>query len=179
MKTIPTLFFSFLACLLFLSQTKDSITEIRKKCQRINQNIQTYNKKEKKDNTKSTDGGIIKGYYKNKQLQLISAEYFGESGKIKTDYYFNNGMLIQAVKTEFNYNRPYYYNEKMARENKDTVWHDDKKTINNTNTFYFVNSQLVLWIKDNNQQERRDRTVFTQQQSDILLDTKRLIALLN
>src|SRR3989442_1510602 len=122
MKTTATILFSLFVNILFLCQTKDNIADIRAKYRQINQNIKTFSKREKEDYGQSTDGGTVVGYYKDRQLQLISTEYFGESGKIKTAYYFDNRMLILVVNNDFLYNRPYYWNEKYARENNDTTW---------------------------------------------------------
>jgi hypothetical protein len=163
---------------IFCSQTKDSIAIIKIKCERINQNLKDFKKKTKEDNTESTDGGTISAYYGSKKLQLITAEYFGESGHNKTDYYFDNDTLICVVEKDFKYNRPYYYDKREAEENDDTEWFDSKKTKIETNRFYFNNNILLKWVDNKNRDNPIGSTQSADYKSKIFLETQRLIKLL-
>jgi hypothetical protein len=164
--------------LFFCSQTKDNIANIKVRCREIDQKLKTFSKKTKEDNDESTDGGTIAAYYYGKQVQLITTEYLGETGKLKNYYYFDNDMLIYAVTKDFDYNRPYYWDEKMAKKAKDSTSFDYKKTIIKTNKFYFNDDNILKWITAENK-EISDTTLESLKfRSDILNEIKRLQQLL-
>jgi len=158
----------------FCSQVKDKIAEIRTKCQKINQNIKTFSKKEKEDDDSSEEGGSVIAFYKDHKLQLITAEYFGETGKWKDEYYFDNGNLVFVIKNQFEYNRPIYWDKKMAKENDDTAYFDNKKTTKKTDKFYLDGDKVILWINNKNKEEQNNSAVFIKQESDVKKEGKRL-----
>ncbi len=155
MNVIKTglLFFIFF---FFCSQAKDGISVIKTKCELINKNLKNFSRKTIEDAGQSADGGTITAYYERSKLQRITAEYFGESGKNNSDYYFDDGVLIFVVEKDFKYNRPYYYDKKAAQENDDTEWYDNKKTKIETNRFYFNNGILFKWVNAANKENPVD-----------------------
>jgi len=96
----------------------------------------------------STEGGEAKAYFDGNAIKLIEVLWYGETGKIKVEYYFDNGQLFFALDSHFKYNRPIYYDSIMAKENNDNETFNPEKTTVKENRYYFSNSKLVRWIGD-------------------------------
>jgi len=124
----------------FLSSCKekegDVIADIGNNYREINKHLKDY-KMRRIDDPRATEGGGITGYYRDKEVKKIYSEYFGETGRIFSEYYFDDGMLILIIKQEFTYNRPAYYTEEKAKENNDSEWYDDKKNKNGNKSVLF------------------------------------------
>ena len=178
MKNIAITILSGIVLVFFCSQEQDHIGAIKAKYQQINQGIKTFTKKKIEDNDQSADGANVVGFYNGSQLQLIVSEFFGEGGKGKMEYYFDGGKLIFVIYKDYIYNRPYYWDKKMAAENHDSVWYDSKKTKVEMTRFYFNNNELLKRINDGNVEVPVNSTESSKYKSDILEDVQRLQKLL-
>ncbi len=77
---------------------------------------------------------------------------YGETGKMVRDFYFYQGKLFFIFEQNFIYNRPIGWDEEMAKENNDTEWFDEHKTVVEEARFYIKNDCLIRWLdKDKNE----------------------------
>ena len=128
-------------------QSQDSlINDIKAKYNYIKNNLSTFNTTKTEIWSESTDGGQGIAYYSNDKLKLIEIIWFGETGKKIVEYCFDNGKLIFAFEQNFKYNRPIYWDKKMAKENSDNEFFDPDKTLIIENRYYFNNEDLFLWL---------------------------------
>lgn len=97
--------------------------------------------------------GQATAYYDNDYLKLVEVVWYGETGKSKLEYYFNEGKLIFALDQNFHYNRPIFWDEKKSEENNDKEVFDSKKTIIKEDKYYFNNEILFLWINNNKKEQ--------------------------
>jgi hypothetical protein len=136
-----------------LAQSTDSIiNDIRVKYKSVRDNLKNYSTKSIDLSGESTEGGQAKGYYKGKQLKLIEITSFGETGKSKLEYYFDNGQLFFALELQYKYNRPIYWDKKHMQENNDTEAYDPKKTIVTKDRYYFHQMKLIRWLNNENKE---------------------------
>lgn len=143
---ILVLFFSYYFVFGKLSnQIVNSIDPIVKE---IKQTIKTCKIVEKPLPKMSSEGGYIKGYYDGEFLISFETGLFGDMGKTISNYYFNNGEIIFIKTTDYNYNVPFYIDEKVAKEDGYAEFFDEQKTIEETNKYYFDKGDLVLWIDE-------------------------------
>lgn len=133
------------------SNTAD-IKRIRVQYQEIQKNISSYDTVFIPLIGESTEGEQAIGYYKGSTLKLIVTEYLGETGKNRTEYYFDNDQLFFVLDQSFKYNRPIFWDQKRAEENDDTEIFDPSKTTLSEDRYYFKNKALILWL-DNQKKE--------------------------
>lgn len=142
------------------AQNKDSLVEdIRLKYTEIRSNLDSYDTTMIEIWNESTEGGQATAYYDSGNLKLIEVVWLGETGKNQIEYYFNDGKLIFAFHQSFEYNRPFYWDEKRAKENGDNEFFDPQKTIVKEDRYYFNNEKLFLWL--DNDQKAQDLTMGT------------------
>ena len=135
------------------AQSNDSIiSDIRTKYQHIRDNLKSYDTTMIDIWDESTEGGQGTAFYDGNSLRLIETIWFGETGKRKTEYYFDNGQLFFAFDTDCEYNRPIYWDEKKAKEFNDSITFDPNKTIVKEDRYYFHNEKLIRWL-DNDKKE--------------------------
>lgn len=147
---LPLLLF---ASEMLIAQTTDSIIiDIRAKYKNIRDNYSTYDTTTVKIWGESTDGGQAVAYYDGEAIKLIEVTWFGEMGKRKIEYYFDNGQLFFAFNAEYEYNRPIYLDEKTAKEYGDNEAFDYSKTKIKEDRYYFNNGRLIRWL-DNDRKE--------------------------
>ena len=105
----------FLTNNFLFAQNKDSlISDIRGKYIVIRENNAPFDINVIKILGESTEGGQATTFYDKSDLKMVEVVWFGETGKRIIEYYFDKGRIFFAFDQEFNYNRPFYYNNKMA-----------------------------------------------------------------
>lgn len=140
------------------AQNKDaSIKDIRAKYADIRTHLKTYSKEVVEIMGESAEGGEATVYRDNGDLKLIEIKWFGETGKRQVEYYLSGGKLFFAFDQVFQYNRPIFWDAKMAEENGDTESFDPKKTTVEENRYYFEDEKLFMWL--DNEKKKRDLTV--------------------
>lgn len=153
--------------------TEEDIFDIRKKYNDISHTLESLETKEIYELNWSTEGGDAIAYLNDNQICLIRAEWFGHMGKGIYEYYFSEGKLIFAFYTDYRYNRPFTYTEKIAKENDDEAY-DPSKTVISESRLYFKNRVLFRWLDDDNNivngAEYEDKQKETLMLTDELLD---------
>ncbi len=128
-------------------QAKDSVfADIKIKYKHIRDNLKSYDTTSTFLMDESTEGGEGTAYYEKGKLKFIDIIYFGETGKAGYEYYFDNEQLFFVLRTDFIYNRPFYYNEKYMKSNNDSVMFDSKKTKIMEDRYYFKKEKLIRWL---------------------------------
>lgn len=150
MKIKLVLAFISIVFICFGQSVDHKIIEIRNEYNLINSN-QNLSKDSIGIFGESTEGGYMCTY---KDLvgnnRKIICSYFGETGKAIIEYYLKNDKLIFVLIQRYEYNRPFYWDEKMAKENGDSIVFDDSKTKISENRYYFDNSEnIIQWIDIN------------------------------
>ena len=154
MRTLTTILtLLFFGTGLIVAQSADStIKVIRTKYNDIRNHLDNYDTTMTAIWDKSTEGGHGIAYYDSNKLKLIEVTWFGETGKRTVEYYFDKGQLIFAFDQDFDYNRPFYWDDKKAKEMGDNEVFDPKKTTIKEDRYYFEHEKLFLWL-DNNKKE--------------------------
>ena len=163
----------FLVLICFSSCKKkegDVIAGIKKTSAEINKKLKSYTIKHTDDLT-TRDGGSITGYYRDDEAKKIYTEHFADNGRTFSEYYFDDGLLIQIVKQEFIYNRPRSYSEEKAKENTDSVWYDDKKTKMEVYHYYFSKNKLIKWTGGDNKVISVSSANFGDKESELWAET--------
>jgi hypothetical protein len=142
-----------------------AINNIKKEYQEINQKIGTYNIKEVSDGGQSEEGGVVTGYYAGKQLRLIMSEYYGETGKTRAEYYFNDDNLIFALEQESTYDKP--FTEPQS-----------KVTTVKINRYYYDSRKLIKWINERSKEVTSANKDYLKKEISVLFEKQRLLELL-
>lgn len=147
------------------AQTSDNrIAYIKKQFAQINQQLKNYRSKETTDDESSTESNAVTGWFDGKELKKITVTYYGETGKLNIEYYFDHNQLLFFYSAEQRYDRPYYVNPNAPL----------KTSITNEQRFYFDNDKIVSYVlkpaKKLNDKEVSD------QKNEIFRDVRRLRA---
>lgn len=178
MKAIGYLFIIMflVTCYLYGEDDEDRIIiEIREKYADINYNLTNYKKVTEEIQDASTEGGTIDIYYKDKVAEKMVVSYFGEMGMFRAEYYLDKGQLMFIFAETHRYNRPMYYDEKMARENNDTEWFDQAKTIVLENRYYFHRGKMIRWLDENKNKKDKGSEEFKNAEKEIFRGFKELL----
>ncbi len=146
---------------------EDMIANINKEQAKIDAKLADYTLRSV-DDIVSQDHGVIKGYYKEKEVKKVVAEHYGEKGRKFDAFYFDDGMLIMVVSEEYIYNRSMKYTEEVARASGDSVWYDDSKTKREVNKYYFDDNKLIKWTGANKNDVPSNVADFTQKEPLLL-----------
>lgn len=113
--------------------TSAIIKSIRVQFSVINSELPGYKRKRKDMPGFSAEGGVVTGYYKTAELVKANTIFYGETGKVETDYYFNKkGLFFQYKKTTI-YDKPVY-----------TKGFKVKNTMEER--LYFNENKLIKWV---------------------------------
>jgi hypothetical protein len=115
------------------SDTSAIIKKIRLDFSTINSRLTSYKKKSKDVFDMSAEGGEVTGYYDKALLVKLHSVFYGETGKVEIDYYFNKEGLFFLYKKETFYDKPIYvkgFKIKNIEENR----------------FYFYKNELIRWL---------------------------------
>ena len=94
--------------------------------------------------SESTEGGEARMFYDQNGVKKVIANWHGESSKRELNCYYAKKELIFASELLYKYNRPFYWDEKTAKESGDDEAYDPAKTIVDTLMYYFKNEQLIF-----------------------------------
>ena len=78
----------------------------------------------------SAEGGELIGYFRDLALWKLSAQFYGESGKAREEYYFWEGQLFFVLRSESRYTQPLSGVVKTESEER----------------FYFDEGKLIRWL---------------------------------
>lgn len=144
---------------------------IRRQVVQIDSKGNSYRQVQRDVEGKSTEGGVVTGYYDGKSLRKIVATYYGESGKVTEEYYVLNGSPIFVLRTDYRYNKPLgeppfgTSNPKVVSQQQDR--------------FYFSKGKLVRWIDPEDKQSTLDGKKAEVEERRLCQDVEALLRLLN
>jgi hypothetical protein len=136
-------------------------------------NIKSYEIKKTDIWDESTEGGMLTAFFDKEELRLMELILAGETGRRKIDYYFDKGRLCFVLDTDYRYNRPIYWDAKMAKSMGDTVAFDQKKTKVYEDRFYFQNDKLIKRIKPKDL--NREIPYYTDPEKEIIAYSDKMI----
>ncbi len=152
----------FLLCLFssraMTQEMSPGVKEIQTAYNNIQKGLETYRIKKINIEGESAQGGFIKGYYKKNRLMLIVDEYFGETGKVRNEYYFEKDKLIFVLEQKFSYNAPFY----------DSSRFNTNKTNIISEHLYFQNDELILWLYQDKNQIRNNPDLIRNKAKQVL-----------
>jgi len=122
----------------------------------------------------SESGFMIKITDLKGNLKKIVVNYYGETGQSIEEYYVTDGRLFFCFTKQINYNRPIYYNKKIAADNGENEAFDIKKSkIEETRYFYSTDQKLIQMI-DKNRAVIRDKKILVESEAEIMQEYSRL-----
>ena len=74
-------------------ETSPGVKEIQTAYNSIQKGLEAYRIQKINIDEASAERGSIKGYFKKNRLVLMVDEYFGETGKVKNEYYFEKDRV--------------------------------------------------------------------------------------
>jgi hypothetical protein len=113
--------------------TVQIIKKIQQNYSLINSNLGKYTIVQKTIEGRSTEDGDVKMYFENQALKKVESIYYGEMGKVSTDFYFNADSLFFVYQATFNYNSPIY----TEGSNLESI---------DENRCYFYDLSMIKWI---------------------------------
>jgi hypothetical protein len=134
------------------------VKEIKTAYNNIQKGLETYRIKKINIEGESAQGGFIKGYYKKNRLMLIVDEYFGETGKVRNEYYFEKDKLIFVLEQKFSYNAPFYDSSRFNTNMTNII----------SEHFYFQNDELILWLYQDKNQIRNNPDLIRNKAKQVL-----------
>ncbi|MDO9399162.1 MAG: hypothetical protein Q7T79_00530 [bacterium] len=153
---------------------QEIMSAIKNDFSEINSKINTYKIVEEDMSGESTDGGMVVYYFENKNLKKITATYLGETGKSVNEYYYKNKELIFVLDQNYEYNRPMYYDEKMAKEDNDEEIFDINKSKISEEKYYFYKNKLIMWIDEEKKEVQNIGDAFKNKEFEIIKDSQKL-----
>ena len=164
MKQTIALFFLLVITAEIRAQTEE-IKTIKEHFNYVETNIEKFELATSTTFEESTDGATIKKYSDNGQLVKIRIEYLEETGKLFREFYIDNKQLLFVFDQEFNYNMPYYFDAKKAKEMGFDEGYDPKKTKKSEHRYYFYNNKLIRWINPEGELLTADNSEWTAKQN--------------
>jgi len=121
---------------LVTDDTTKIIESIRKQYKIINAGQTKYRLLEKDLTGESTEGGYIAAFNDQQSLRKLIVTYYGETGKVIKEYYFNHNDLFFAFVKEYHYVKPIDQpGSKVASVKEDR--------------YYFFNNKMIRWLQSN------------------------------
>ena len=103
--------------------------------------------------------GQLTGYYEKDTIKLLHEIYYGEMSQKQTYYCFDKGAVFLAVDVEETFNRPIYYDKKMAKENNDSIFFDPAKSVFAETRYYFSKEKLFRFTTVNKKGEEVEGSI--------------------
>ena len=145
---------------------EEHVKKIREMFTSVNSDLKTYKMVEKDVNDESTEGGMMKSYYDKGRLVLLHCEFYGESGNIKEDYYFNDDKLFFVFSVVSRYSAPVYSEEEI-----DVTVEE--------NRYYFVNDKMIRYLDKDKKKVDKNSEKYTKTGTKVFNESKRLINVYN
>jgi hypothetical protein len=153
-----------------IAQTEEEIIKnIRERFTTITSFLESYETIEKDIEGESTEGGYMKAYHVDGEIVMLHCAFYGESGNLKEDYYYDNGKLFFVYTIAEKYNLPAY----MEDAKVETV---------EENRYYINDDKLIRWLVDiNKKRTTKDKKskVFFDKENEIILEAQRMLEIFN
>jgi uncharacterized protein YacL (UPF0231 family) len=144
------------------------IQEIRSHFNYVEENLKSFKSKKQESFDYSTDGAEITKYFDQDQLVKIRCEFYGETGKLFREMYIKDNQLLFVFDQMYNYNMPYYIDDKKAKETGFESGHDPEKTKLSEHRFYFYDMKLIRWIDPNGTLQAKSNPEWQKKEKDYL-----------
>jgi len=141
--------------------TVQLINTIKKEYLEINSKAAVYHKVEKNVFGQSAEGGVIIAYYDHKDFKKANTTFYGETGKVSTEYYFNKYGLFFAYSIKYLYDKPIYIKGSKIASIQE-------------NRYYLLKNQLIKWL-DNNKKSVNPNSKEYQDENKYLLEDLNVI----
>ncbi|MEO6820457.1 MAG: hypothetical protein ABI266_05840 [Ginsengibacter sp.] len=154
----------------------ERLKPIKENFKRIN-SITEWTAIKTKDISNSGEGGEMKFYYLNGQLEKIISRNFGETFQQINEYYLVKKQLSFAFEKNYKYNRPIYYDSAtMKAENDTEAFNFEKSDIAECRS-YLVNGELIHQLKNKDYKLSSAKDYLLTEQKRIKEDFEKLIKL--
>ena len=141
--------------------TEQLVAAIKKEYSKINSKAAVYLKVEKNVFGQSAEGGVIIAYYDHKDLKKANTSFYGETGKVLTEYYFNNDGLFFVYSIKYLYDKPMYTKgSKIASKQE--------------NRYYFLKNHLIKWLDNTNNGVNPNSKEYQDEEKFLLQDVERV-----
>jgi hypothetical protein len=124
----------------------------------VNANETRYKLKQKDITGLSTEGGIIKAFYNQKDLKKLTVILYGEEGFSSESYYYNNGKLMYVFSQLSLYDKPF----------------GEVKSIS-SNKYYYDNKRLVTWLNDEGEPVKTDNEQYKEAEKLMLYNSNNFV----
>jgi len=145
------------------SQSEEQIKVIRSKFTEINTagSLKTCVVKVLDLEGESTEGGQAKAYFIEDKIGKTSVEYFGETGKLYTEFYYSENQLIFCFVKKTNYDLPI-----SVEGSKEIESIEDR--------FYFSDNKMIRWLKNDKSKANLSTQESKDKELEILKDSKEI-----
>lgn len=151
-----------------LSADESAILAIRKEYRNIRQALPSLNKARIELSGYSTEGGVATAYRDSKKnIRLIRAELYWESGKAFEEFYYQDGALIFVFHENHRYNVPFNVTPEVAKDVGGEAF-DAKKTTVTEDRYYFESRRMLRWIDENKKEVDATSKEFRESEREIL-----------
>jgi len=82
------------------------INAIRQRYAKVERELKQCRQVKRDLSGESAEGGELTGYYRRDSLRKLVAQFYGETGKAREEYYFWDGQLFFVLRTESRYTKP-------------------------------------------------------------------------
>lgn len=152
------------------------ITEIRQHYNSIYQQLPKLKAKAFEAGLPATEGVEAKAFREAKgELKLIRTIAYGEMGKVRSEYYFQNQQLIFVLISTHRYNAPMYLDENTAKALAVAPF-DPHKTVVTEDRYYFNQGQLIRWLDNKRRLIAPTQPAFVTQGKAILQTSQHLVS---
>ncbi len=150
-----------------LVNVDSEITYIRTQYKAVNELCKKITPISLDADNESTEGGELLGYKGEEAIIKIQSTYYGETGKLVTEYYYNEASLFFVFSSSFDYNVPIY----------DTESFDLSKSVIIENRYYFKDAKLIKWL--DREKKEVSSALFKDKQADINKESSLVLSRFN
>jgi len=173
---LACIYSSIFITLLYAKENKtenEIIKDIQEKYTVINE-IKSYKKVEKDLMNRSTEGGVLTGYFDSDELRKIVAVYYGEMGKAIEEYYFFKGNLFFVSMQYQHYIYPLWSDTPIKFENPI----DDKIGKISETRYYFKDNRMIKGIDSGGGEINKSVSGHGEREKKLLENAKEFIEIL-
>ena len=89
--------------------------------------------------------GTVTGTFSNENIVRLEFISETETGSYQEYYTFLDEELKEVAVVEISFNRPKFWNEKVAKSNGDSEWYDPEKNSQTKRVYYFDKGEYSHW----------------------------------
>lgn len=131
------------------------IENIRKKFQEINAKEHSFQKATKDIFGQSSEGGQAEVYYDGDDLKKMIVTHYGEIGKIRTEYYVDDGAVFFIYVKRTEYDKPMH-----EKGSKVSSIEEDR--------YYFYQDKMIRWVDSSKSIVKPTSEIFQSKEKELL-----------